>query len=320
MLQKFVDIFIFNVLHFSRESIISKILNFFIYDTIKIFCLLFIMISIIGFLRTYLSEEKIKSWINNKKFLSYFSASIFGAITPFCSCSSIPFFFSFLKMGIPLGVAFSFLITSPIVNEYLVVLMIGFFGFKITIVYVFSGIIIGVISGYILGKINLEKYVSKDFRQQCSCKEKQNDRIQLYNNFKERINFGIKEAIVIIKKLWKWILLGVGIGSFIHNYVPKELIESLVNSTGFFSIPLATILGVPMYGSCASIVPIAIALFKKGVPLATALVFMMATSSLSLPEAILLRKAMKLKLVLLFFTITTLSIMIVGYIMNFFFV
>jgi hypothetical protein len=239
-------------------------------------------------------------------------ASLFGAITPFCSCSSIPIFLSFLEAGVPLGVTFSFLITSPLVNEYLVVLMLGFFGWKITLAYVISGILIGIISGLILGTMKLEKHLAKDLISSNSTVKKE---IRYYG-IKKRLLFGLRESNSIIKKVWLWVLIGVGVGAAIHNYIPSELIQGIINKGGIFSVPIATILGVPMYGSCAAIVPIAVVLFQKGVPLGTALAFMMATAALSLPEAVILRRAMKLKLIVIFFGITTLAIIFTGYLFN----
>lgn len=291
----------------------AESLNFFVYDSVKIILLLFFMISIIGFLRTYLPHNKVKKWITGRKYGSgNIIASLFGAITPFCSCSSIPIFIGFLEAGIPLGVTFSFLITSPIVNEYLVVLMFGFFGWKITLAYVLSGIIIGTLSGFILGKIKLEKYLVKDL---VSTKNKIKKETK-YNGIKSRISFGLNEAGSIVKKLWVWILFGVGIGAIIHNYVPSELIQAIIRKSGLFAVPIAVILGVPMYGGCAAILPVAVVLFEKGVPIGTALSFIMAISALSLPEAVILRRAMKIKLIAVFFGVVTLAIILTGYIYN----
>jgi uncharacterized membrane protein YraQ (UPF0718 family) len=313
MLQLIVDWLVYSLFRLDPQLKWVQAFNFFIYDSIKILLLLFVLVSVIGLLRTYLPAGKVKKWLAGKKAFANFLAAIFGAVTPFCSCSSIPIFISFLKAGVSLGVTFSFLITSPLINEYLVILMIGFFGFKITFLYVVSGIAIGVTSGLILGKMKLEKYLVKDLIDQdnddCSA--------EVSERFKSRLLFGIGEAISIVKKLWLWILVGVGLGSLIHNFVPQEFIQGVITKTGFFSVPLATIIGVPMYGSCAAIVPIAVALFQKGFPLGTALAFMMAVSALSLPEAIMLRRAMRLKLIAMFFLITTVAIIITGYLFNF---
>jgi len=313
MLQITVDYLVYSLFGLNVDSRLAQSINFFIYDSVKILLLLFVMIAAIGFLRTYLPQEKIKKWLTDKKWgLGNLSASLFGALTPFCSCSSIPIFLGFLEAGIPLGITFSFLITSPLINEYLVVLMLGFFGWKITLAYVLSGILIGTISGIILGKMNLEKHLVQDL----IAKKDQLQKEVRYNKLKERILFGIHESVSIIKKLWIWVLVGVGIGAFIHNYVPEKLIHSLVSKAGTYAVPIATLLGVPMYGSCAAIVPIAVVLFQKGIPLGTALAFMMATAALSLPEAIILRRAMKLKLIAIFFGVVTLGIIFTGYLLN----
>lgn len=312
MLQLTVDWLIYSVFKFDPGSKLISAINFFIYDSVKILLLLFVMISAIGFLRSFISEQKIEFWIKRKKGWGNLVACIFGAITPFCSCSSIPIFISFLKTGIPLGVTFSFLITSPLINEYLVVLMFGFFGWKITLAYVISGIFIGWICGIILGKMNLEEYLEKDIITKSADTEGNKE----YKGIRSRIMFGIGEASLIIEKLWVWILIGVGLGALIHNYVPQEAVRAIVSKTGFFSVPIATLIGVPMYGSCAAIVPIAVVLFQKGFPLGTALAFMMAVAALSLPEAIMLKRAMKLKLIAIFFCITALGIIFTGYLFN----
>lgn len=313
MLQIIVDWLVYGILGMNPDTRIAESLNFFIYDSIKILLLLFFMIAIVGFLRTYISQNKVKRWLSKTKFGSgNFMAALFGAVTPFCSCSSIPIFLSFLEAGVPLGVTFSFLITSPLVNEYLVVLMLGFFGWKITLAYVISGILIGVVSGLILGKLGLEKHIVKDL---ISTKAQLNKEVK-YKKIKNRLLFGLHEAISIVKKLWIWVLVGVGIGALIHNYVPEEFIQRIISKGGIFTVPIATILGVPMYGSCAAIVPIAVVLFQKGIPIGTALAFMMATVALSLPEAIILRRAMKLKLIAIFFGIVALAIVVTGYLFN----
>ncbi|MBM3243465.1 MAG: permease [Candidatus Omnitrophica bacterium] len=312
MLQLIVDWLTYSILKLDPASKLGSGINFFIYDSVKIMLLLFVMISVIGFLRSFISQEKVKSLVTGSKGWGNFFASLFGAITPFCSCSSVPIFISFLDAGIPLGVIFSFLITSPLINQYLVVLMVGFFGWKITLAYIISGIAIGTTAGMILGRMKLEKYIEKDIvpgEAKEACKIK-------FTGLKQRIIFGLNEAKCIVKKLWFWVLLGVGLGALIHNYVPREAVEAIMNKAGFLSVPIATLLGVPMYGSCAAIVPIAVVLFQKGFPLGTALAFMMAVAALSLPEAIMLRRAMKLKLIAIFFSITALAIIFTGYLFN----
>ena len=312
MLQQITDWLVYSLFGMDPDSRLGGVVNFFLYDSVKILLLLFFMIAAIGFVRSYISQRKIKDWITKKSVFGNLFAALFGSITPFCSCSSIPIFLSFLEVGIPLGVTFSFLITSPLINEYLVIVMLGFFGWKITLLYVISGIVIGVVSGAVLGRMNLERYLVKGL----VAEDKGAFKERVYNGIRERAFFGIEEAVSIVKKLWLWVLLGVGIGSFIHNYVPQETIHAAISKTGPFSVPIATLLGVPMYGSCAAIVPIAVVLFRKGVPLGTALAFMMATAALSFPEAVILRRAMKLRLIAIFFGVTALAIILTGYLFN----
>src|SRR3989338_9890357 len=311
MLQEIVDWFLYSLLKIDSSAAWSASLNYFIYDSIKIIFLLFLMITVMGYLRTYLSQEFIRKKLSQQRFgLGNAAASPFGAIPPFCSCTSIPIFMSFLKSGVPLGVTLSFLITSPLGNEYLVVLMWGFFGWKITVIYVLSGILIGVFSGLILGSLGLERYLDKDMFTEKKKKEKK------IGTQKERMLLGYEEAKDITKKMWIWVLVGVGIGAIIHNLVPEKLLSVIISKTGFFGVPLATLIGIPMYANCAAIVPIALALFQKGVPLGTALSFMMATAALSLPEAIILRRAMKLELIAIFFGVVGIAIMITGFLLN----
>ncbi len=313
MLKTIVDWVLYTIFSLDPATRLAQSIHFFIYDSIKILILVFFMIAIIGYIRTYLPAKKVKAWLTKKGTLpGHISASLFGSLTPFCSCSSIPMFLGFLESGVPLGISFSFLITSPLVNEYLVVIMLGYFGWKITALYVVSGILVGIFAGFILGKMGLEKHLVKDLFTKNSHMKKE----VKYEGFKERISFGINEASKITKKLWIWVLVGVGIGAMIHNYVPQELIQSAISKTGFLTVPIAVLLGIPMYGSCVAIVPIAVVLFQKGIPLGTALAFMMATSALSLPEAVILRRAMNLRLILIFFGIVALGIVLTGYLFN----
>ncbi len=293
----------------------AEVLIFFLYDSVKILLLLFLLILVIGFLRSYLPRERLEGWMKRKGLAGNFFASLFGAITPFCSCSSIPIFLGFLEAGVPLGVTFSFLITSPIINEYLVVLMLSFFDIKITAVYVASGLLIGTFAGSILGRMDLEKELEMGFAAKGG--QIPSTRPQKFENLASRISFGLSEAKSVTASVWLWVLFGVAIGALIHGYVPDELVGQVIGRTGAFSVPLAVLIGVPMYGSCAAIVPIALVLFQKGIPLGTALSFMMAISALSLPQAVILRRAMKLKLIGIFFGITTVAIILTGYLFNF---
>ncbi|OIO35679.1 MAG: hypothetical protein AUJ74_05540 [Candidatus Omnitrophica bacterium CG1_02_44_16] len=313
MLQLIVDGFIYSALKFDPGAKWAQALDFFIYDSIKILLLLFILIFAIGVVRTFLPQRIIKQWMGKRGIVGNFYSALFGAVTPFCSCSSIPIFFGFLEAGIPLGVTFSFLITSPLINEYLVILMLVFFGWKITTLYVLSGMVIGIVSGLILGRMYLDKYLVMDLGEKITGS---NEEI-LYTSFAQRVKFGWSESASITRKIWVWVLIGVGVGAAIHNYVPQGMVEGIIGKAGIFSVPIATIIGVPMYGSCAAIVPVAMVLFQKGFPLGTALSFMMAVAALSLPEAIMLRRAMHLKLIAIFFAVTTVAIIFTGYLFNF---
>ena len=311
MLEKLTSTIVFDWFGMNPDSRLGGAVQFFLYDTVKIFALLAVMIFLIGFIRTFLPEDRLKAWMSRGGLWGNAVAALFGAITPFCSCSSIPIFISLLKAGVPLGVTFSFLVTSPLINEYLVILMIGEFGLPVTIAYVISGLLIGILSGAILGRMKLERYLEKDIIESA-----QTENAVVEYTFAKRLHFGLKEAIMIIKQIWLWVLVGVGIGALIHNYVPAETIHGLIQKTGFFSVPIATALGVPMYGSCAAIVPVAVVLFQKGIPLGTALAFMMAMAALSLPEAIMLRRTMHLKLIGIYFLIATIGIIFTGYFLN----
>ncbi|GHC01323.1 permease [Cerasicoccus arenae] len=311
MLLKLTDVLIYEWIGLDPESRLVGAIHFFIYDSLKIFLLLAVMIFVIGVIRTWLPEDRLKRWMSQGGLWGNMVAAIFGALTPFCSCSSIPIFISLLKAGAPLGVTFSFLITSPIINEYLVILMIGEFGVPITVAYVVTGLIIGVAAGAILGRMKLERYLENDILGSTV-----ETKTAVFTTFVSRVRFGFNEAISVIRQIWIWVLVGVGIGAFIHNYVPQDAIQDLIAKTGVFSVPIATLLGVPMYGSCAAIVPVAVVLFEKGIPLGAALSFMMAMAALSLPEAIMLRRTMKLPLIALFFGITALGIMATGYLLN----
>ena len=311
MLEAFADSLIYQWMGMDPDSRFGGAVRFFVYDTIKIFLLLASMIFIIGVARTWLPEDRLKHWMSRGGLWGNTVAAVFGAITPFCSCSSIPIFISLLKAGVPLGVTFSFLITSPLINEYLVVLMAGEFGPSITIAYVASGLFIGIAAGGLLGRWRLEQHLERDILEAAAAPNAATD-----YTFPRRLAYGAREAVTIIRQIAVWVLAGVAVGAFIHNYVPQETIHALIRTTGGFAVPIATALGVPMYGSCAAIVPVAVVLFQKGIPLGTALAFMMAMAALSLPEAIMLRRVMRLKLIALFFGITALGIILTGYLLN----
>jgi uncharacterized membrane protein YraQ (UPF0718 family) len=312
MLLRLIDWLIYGLLGLDPAANHAQAFHFFVYDVVKIFSLLTVLIFLIGVVRTYLPEEKLKGWMSRGGLFGNFVAALFGAITPFCSCSSIPLFISFLKAGAPLGVTFSFLVTSPLINEYLVILMLGTFGWKITGLYVVLGMTMGIAAGAVIGRLKLEGQLEQDMVNSSATADQGTGKL----SFQARLRYGWDEAWSILAKIWIWVLVGVGIGAIIHNYVPQESIHAVMEKTGILSVPIATLLGVPLYGSCAAIVPVAVVLFEKGIPLGTALAFMMAMAALSLPEAIMLRRVMKLSLIAIFFGITTAAIIVSGYLMN----
>lgn len=311
MLLELTDALLYDLLGLDPDSRFHSAIHFFFYDTVKIFFLLAVMIFAIGVIRTWLPDEKLKRWMSSGGIWGNLVAALFGAITPFCSCSSVPIFISLLKAGAPLGVTFSFLITSPLINEYLVILMAGEFGLPIALAYVISGLIVGASAGVILGRMKLDRYLENDILSSTPANVE-----AVRHTWKTRLKYGWDEAVGVIRQIWIWVIVGVGIGAFIHNYVPEEMIRNMMSATGIFSVPIATFLGVPMYGSCAAIVPVAVVLFEKGIPLGTALAFMMGMAALSLPEAIMLRRTMKLPLIAIFFGITSLGIIATGYLLN----
>lgn len=315
-LEYITDWFISTILVLEPTAHLTQALNFFLYDTIKIVILLIVITNLMTLLNSYLPIEKIRNFlIKNRLFwLEYFFASIFGAITPFCTCSSIPLFVGFLKAGIPLGVTFAFLITSPLVNEVAIALFLGIFWLKITAIYMISGIVMGVVWGWILGKMKLEKYLA-DFIQVKRANQS-DEIIQKEIAFWQRIKEIIKEARSITVKIIPYVLVGVAIGWAIHGFIPTGFFEKYITENNPFAVPIAVILGIPMYANATSIIPIVQALIAKWIPLWTGLAFMMGVVGLSLPEFLILKKVMKTKLLLIFFWVVGICIICLWYFFN----
>lgn len=304
-IQKLADWLSFSVFHLAPKTHLGEAVNFFIYDSIKILILLLVINYLMAIIRYYLPTEKIRDFLTKRQWygLDYFLASLFGVITPFCSCSSIPLFIGFLSAGIPLGVTLAFLITSPLVNEASIAIFLGIFGVKITLSYVLAGIVIGMIGGFILGRMGLEEEIDDDLKRIIN--QSKNNRHSVYNFKKEKLIKLLprfwQEGFDITKKVFSYVLIGVGLGALIHGYVPMGFFERYLKNGSLWSVPLATILAVPLYSNAVGVIPIMQALVSKGVPFGTALSFMMATVGLSLPEAMILKKAMKTKLLISFF-------------------
>ncbi len=301
-----------DVFGLSMNEKIGGSVHFFIYDVIKIFVLLSVLIFSISYVQSFFPPER------TKKILGRFSgiwanilAALFGTITPFCSCSSIPLFIGFTSSGLPIGVTFSFLISSPLVDLASVILLASIFNWKIAIAYVVVGLILAVIGGTIIDKLKLESYV-----ESFVFKNKMPDLPQEELKVKDRMNFAKDEVLLIIKKVWLYVLIGVGIGALIHNWIPENVIQAVLGQDKWYSVILATFVGVPMYADIFGTLPIAEALVKKGVGIGTVLAFMMAVTALSLPSLIMLKKVVKPKLLGIFFTIVVIGILIIGYAFN----
>lgn len=317
-LQNFSDWLIYSFFDIAQGSKLGDALNFFVYDTIKILILLFLITFIMGIVNSYFPVDKIRNYLSRNKLfgLEYLFASTFGAITPFCSCSSVPLFIGFVKGGIPLGVTFAFLITSPLVNEVAIALFIGMFGLKATILYVSSGIILGTIGGFVLGKLNLEKHLSPWVQQVLLNAEKESDLEIEKQSFVQRLPLIFREAMGIIRSVLLYVVIGIGIGALMHGFIPTGFFENYISKDNPFAVPLAVIFGVPMYSNAAGVLPIIQVFVQKGIPIGTAIAFMMAVVGLSIPEATLLKKVMTWKLIAIFFSVITFFIIISGYLFN----
>ncbi len=306
-------------LNLAKESYFGNALNFFIYDVIKIGILLVFINYLMAITRYYFPVNKVKNLLTKRRWfgLDYLFAALLGVVTPFCSCSSIPLFIGFLSVGIPLGVTFAFLIASPLVNEASLILFPALFGWQTTIIYNVAGIIVAVIGGIIIQKLHLEKYVNQNLLKYKSRADVEAENGGEKIKIKKLLGYWWTDGFKITKSIFPYVLLGVGIGAIIHGFVPASLIEKYLSIKAWYVIPIATLLGVPLYANSVSVLPIIEAFVNKGIPIGTALSFMTATVALSLPQALILKKAMKWQLLLIFFGITSLGIMLIGYLFNY---
>ena len=317
-LQHFADWLIYSVFGIGAETHLGTALNFFVYDTLKILILLFLIVFLMGIVNAYFPIEKLKNFLNRKKLygLEYLFASVFGAITPFCSCSSVPLFIGFVQGGIPLGVTFAFLITSPLVNEVALAMFIGMFGIKATLIYAVSGILLGMVGGWILSKFNLEPLLTDWVKKILENKMQQGEYEEEKRAFRQRLPEITRGALDIVKGVILYVIIGIAIGAAMHGYVPENFFVQYLGSGQWWTVPLAVILAVPMYANAAAIVPVIQVFVAKGVPLGTAIAFMMATVGLSIPEATLLKKVMTIKLIAIYFGVVTLFIILSGFLFN----
>ena len=322
MIQNFADWLVFSIIGLDNETAFGSAVNFFVYDSIKILLLLFLISALMGIVNAYFPVERLRNYLSSHRLygLQYLLASLFGAITPFCSCSSIPLFIGFVKGGIPLGVTLSFLITSPLVNEVAVAMFLGSFGIKATLVYVISGILLGCVGGFVLGRMHLEPYLSDWVKQVQLQSEKQTaEWEQERTSFMQRLPIVIRDSWRIVRGVLLYIFIGIGIGAFMHGFVPEGFFEQYMSRDNWYAFPLSVMLAVPMYANAAGIVPVIEVFVAKGIPLGTAIAFMMAVVGLSLPEATLLKKVMTWRLIAVFFITVMLFIILSGYLFNFLF-
>ncbi len=314
-LQEISDFIVFRLFQMTPEKHLTEALRFFIYEVPKVMMLLVLIIFVVGIIRTYFSPEKTRKALEGKSlFAGNVMASFLGIVTPFCSCSAIPLFLGFVEAGIPLGVTFSFLIAAPMINEVALVLLIGLFGWKVALIYVLTGLSIAIMAGFILEKLKLTRYVA-DWVYKTHSKQVLEEEESL--SFNQRIAAGGAVVKEIVGKIWIYIVLGIAVGAGAHGFVPDEYLAGALGNQNWYSIPLAILVGIPLYSNAAGIIPIVSVLIEKGVTLGTALAFMMSVIGLSLPEIIILKKVLKWQLIGVFVGVVALGILIVGFIFNY---
>lgn len=313
-LGKLTDLIVYTLADMAPKTHLTDAIWFFVFEIPKVMLLLILIVFIVGIIRTYFSPERTRAMLGGKKlFAGNVLAGMLGIVTPFCSCSAIPLFLGFVESGVPLGVTFSFLIAAPMINEVALVLLFGLFGWKTALLYMSTGFIIAVVSGYVIGILKLEKYVEPwVYEVKAAHPELQNEKVP----FSRRIAAGLEAVKEIVSKVWIYIVIGIAVGAGIHGYVPENFMAGMMGKSAWWSVPAAVLLGIPMYSNAAGIIPIVQALLEKGASLGTVLAFMMAVIGLSLPEAIILRKVLKMRLILVFVGVVGAGIIIVGYLFN----
>ncbi len=319
MIQQFADWLVYGIFGLDAATPLGTAVNFFFYDSIKIIILLFSISFVMGIINAYFPIERLRQYLATHKLygLDYFLAALFGGITPFCSCSSVPLFIGLVKGGIPLGVTLTFLIASALVREVAVAMFLGSFGVNATLIYVVSGTVLSMIAGFILSRMHLEPYLSdwvKAAQAQSSAQSQQWEAEK--TPFIKRLPAITRESWGIVRGVLLYILIGIGIGATMHGYVPEGFFEQYLSAENWWGVPLAVVLAVPMYANAAGIVPIIEVFVAKGIPLGTAIAFMMAIIGLSIPEATMLKKVMTWKLIGIFFGVITLLIIVSGYLFN----
>ncbi|GAB6138087.1 permease [Halanaerobaculum tunisiense] len=315
MIKALADLIVYNWLGFDQATRLGESVHFFVYDTTKILFLLSVMIFFISIVRSFFSPEKTREVLSHKnKYVGNFVASVMGVVSPFCSCSTVPIFIGFVEAGIPLGVTFSFLITSPIVNEIALVMLYSLFGWKIGTLYLVSGMAVGIVGGIVIGILGLEDEV-EEYVYQIEADGDNTEEEEM--SWEERIEYAKGEVKDIVSRIWKYVIIGIGIGALIHGYAPAKLLAQYAGQNNPLAVLIGVGLGIPLYSNAAGTIPIAEALLNKGVALGTTLSFMMATVALSIPQMVILRKVIKPKLIGIFIAVVGAAIVGVGYMFNF---
>ena len=313
-LEQGVDFLVYGILKLDKSSHLTESIRFFLYDTPKVFILLTVIVFVVGIIRSYFSPEKTRKALEGKPlFAGNVMAASLGVLTPFCTCSAIPLFIGFVESGIPLGVTFSFLVAAPMINEVALVLLFGLFGWKTALLYASTGLLIAIVSGWVIGKLKVERFV-EEWVYEIKAGDFQMEEKKI--TFNDRIQAGHTAVVDIVSKVWIYIVAGIAVGAAVHGYVPENFMASIMGKEAWWSVPLAVLIGVPLYSNAAGIIPILQALLEKGASLGTALAFMMSVIGLSLPEIIILRKIIKLPLIIIFISVVATGIMIVGFIFN----
>lgn len=313
MFKWFADFVTYDLSKLPKGSHLAESLNFFLYDVPKIYFLLLIIVFFVAIIRTFLPPERIRKILSHEKeLLGNISAAALGIFTPFCTCSAIPLFIGMLESGVPLGVTMSFLVSSPTINEVALILLWGLFGWRVAVLYILSGMIIAIISGVLIGRLKMEKEV-EDFVFKVNPINANSEEKLIW---KDRLDYALEYVREIFSQVWLYVMLGVGLGAFIHGYVPVEFVTRYAGRGNPFAVIVAVIIGVPLYSNAAGTIPVVQALMEKGLALGTTLAFMMAVTGLSLPEFIILRKVLKPKLLLTFFGMVALGIVLIGYLFN----
>lgn len=312
MLKWFADLVSWKLFHLIPGSRSGEAVNFFVYDTLKIFIMLSLIIFVVAIIRSYFPPEKTRKILSYRR--HYFGnvvAAFLGIVTPFCSCSAIPVFIGFIEAGVPLGVTFSFLISSPMINEVALIMLWGMFGLKIALIYIATGLIVAIFGGLVIGKLKLEHLVEGYVYEM-----HMGDIEVIGMSWNERLQYAYGYVKDILRKVWPYVIVGIGIGAWIHGYVPQDYLVKWAGRGNPFAVPIAVLLGVPLYSNAAGTIPIVAALREKGMAMGTVLAFMMAVTALSLPEMVILKNVLKVKLIAIFVGIMTVTIIFIGYLFN----